>query len=91
MSTKLSLIAVGQATSVLLATTFVLCVGFDLMVPDMAMYASWQRLLPGFEWISWSDFFLGFIEAYGYGWYIALIWVPVYNVVQHRQQLKKSS
>jgi len=36
-------------------------------------------LLPGFEWISWKSFLLGAVESYGYGWYIALIWVPLYN------------
>ena len=45
------------------------------------MYGAWQKLLPGFEWLSWKSFFLGFVEAYGYGWFFALIWVPIYNVV----------
>jgi hypothetical protein len=44
------------------------------------MYQSWQALLPGFTWISWRSFFLGLVESYGYGWYLALIWVPLYNV-----------
>jgi hypothetical protein len=77
---RLSLAAVGHATSLFLVTTFVLCVGFDFMFPAHAMYQAWQRLLPGFVWISWKSFFLGVVESYGYGWYVALIWVPVYNV-----------
>ncbi len=77
----LSLLGVGHATSLTLAVTFVLCVVFDLLLPDHAMYGTWQTLLPGFEWISWKSFFLGMIEAYGYGWYFALIWVPIYNFV----------
>jgi hypothetical protein len=44
------------------------------------MYHAWQHLLPGFEWISWKSFFLGLVESYGYGWYAALIWLPLYNV-----------
>ena len=67
-----------------LAITFVLCVGFDLVFPQMAMYRSWQALLPGFTWISWSSFLLGLVESYGYGWYVALIWVPLYNVLSAR-------
>jgi len=47
--------------------------------PQMAMYESWRRLLPGFEWISWQSYFLGLAESYGYGWYFALIWAPLYN------------
>ena len=80
MKRGLSLAAVGHATSIFLATTFVLCVGFDWLFPAHAMYQTWQHLLPGFEWISWKSFVLGLVESYGYGWYAALIWVPLYNV-----------
>jgi hypothetical protein len=75
----MSLIAVGHATSLLLMISFILCVGFDFLFPEYAMYQSWQNLLPGFEWLSWKSFILGMVEAYGYGWYIALVWVPLYN------------
>jgi hypothetical protein len=80
MNQKISLLAVGHATSLLLAITFSICVAFDLVFPQMAMYEVWIKLLPGFEWISWKSFILGLIESYGYGWYFALIWVPLYNV-----------
>lgn len=81
----ISLIAVGHASSLLLAITFILCVTFDLVFPEMAMYQVWLKLLPGFEWLSWPSFLLGLAESYGYGWYIALIWVPIYNFVASRQ------
>lgn len=84
MKSGLSLSGVGHATSLFLAITFVLCVGFDLAFPEMAMYRSWQALLPGFTWLSGSSFLLGLIECYGYGWYLALIWVPLYNVFNAR-------
>ena len=80
MKPFISLKAVGHATSLFLAITFVLCVGFDLLSPAHAMFQSWQNLLPGFQWISWKSFFLGLIESYAYGWYATLIWVPIYNV-----------
>jgi hypothetical protein len=80
MRQGISLTAVGHATSLFLAITFVLCVAFDLAFPSHAMYEAWRNLLPGFEWISWSSFGLGLVESYGYGWYFALIWVPLYNV-----------
>ncbi len=75
----LPLLAVGHATSLTLAISFSLCVAFDLLLPEHAMYSAWQQLLPGFEWLSWKSFFLGLLEAYGYGWFFALIWVPIYN------------
>jgi hypothetical protein len=88
MTRGLSLVAVGHATSLFLAITFTLCVTFDLLFPTRAMYQSWQNLLPGFTWITWSTFFLGLIESYGYGWYLALIWVPLYNVFAARANSK---
>ena len=88
MTRGISLVAVGHATSLFLVITFTLCVAFDLLFPGRAMYRAWQSLLPGFAWISWSSFFLGFIESYGYGWYLALIWVPLYNVFAARTALK---
>ncbi len=89
MKTGLSLVAVGQATSLLLAISFTLCVAFDLAFPSHAMYGTWQKLLPGFEWLSWKSFFLGLLESYGYGWYFALIWVPIYNVFATRSHNKE--
>jgi hypothetical protein len=74
MSTGISLKAAGFATSLFLAIVFSLCVAFDLLFP------AWIKLLPGFEWLSWTSFCLGLAESYGYGWFIALIWVPLYNV-----------
>lgn len=84
MKQTLSLKAFGHATSLLLLITFVLCVLFDLAFPSHAMYSVWYKLLPGFEWISWKSFFIGAVEAYAYGWYFTLIWVPLYNVFAAR-------
>lgn len=86
MRQGLSFSAVGHATSLLLAVSFVLCVAFDLLFPSQAMFRAWRDLLPGFEWISWGSFLLGLIESYAYGWYLALIWVPLYNVFSARQK-----
>ena len=89
MKQTISLTAVGHASSLFLAMTYILCIIFDLLFPDAAMYRSWQALLPGFKWLSWGSFFLGLIESYGYGWYFALIWVPIYNLSVHFQEKQK--
>ncbi|GMQ90630.1 MAG: hypothetical protein BMS9Abin10_1030 [Gammaproteobacteria bacterium] len=89
MKQGLSVVAVGHATSLLLAITFILCVAFDLLFPDYAMFESWRELLPGFEWLSWKSFLLGLVEIYGYGWYATLIWVPIYNAVARRSTRAK--
>ena len=86
MKSGISLFAVGHATSFLLAISFILCVVFDLLFPDYAMYQSWQALVPGFVWLSWKSFIIGLIQAWAYGWYFALIWVPIYNFVALKGQ-----
>lgn len=84
MKHSISFSGFGHATSLFLAITFAVCVGFDLLFPGHAMYQAWQKLLPGFEWISWKNFLLGLVESYGYGWYATLISVPLYNVFAGR-------
>ncbi|MAD77075.1 hypothetical protein I6E78_11680 [Pseudoalteromonas sp. NZS127] len=79
MNHKISLMAFGHASSLFISISFTLCVVFDLLFPQHAMYEVWLKLLPGFEWISWQSFFLGLVESYMYGWFITLIWVPLYN------------
>ena len=86
MNHKLSVKNIGNATSLFLVITFVLCVGFDLIFPEYAMYRVWMDLLPGFEWISWRSFITGMVETYVYGWYFALVWVSLYNFFVARQE-----
>jgi len=76
---RVHVIALGMSLGLFLAFTFTICVAFDLLFPGQAMYQTWLRLLPGFTWISWPSFFLGLIESYAYGWYIALVFGPLYN------------
>jgi len=86
MDRSVSLPAVGHATSLFLAISFSLCIVFDLIFPQHQMYPVWQKLLPGFQWLSFSSFVLGLIESYAYGWYFTLIWVPLYNVIAGRSK-----
>ena len=76
---RIPVIALGMSLGLFLAVTFVLCVGFDLLFPGQAMYESWLRLLPGFTWLSWPSFLLGLAESFAYGWYVALVFGPLYN------------
>ncbi len=71
---------VGNSVSLLLLISYLLCVGFGLLAPgQMRMYEAWAPLLPGFEWLTWSGFLIGMVEAYLYGWYIAIVFVPLYR------------
>ncbi|HLK80753.1 MAG TPA: hypothetical protein VKT99_04555 [Xanthobacteraceae bacterium] len=86
MRSGLSLAATGFAASGLLGISFVLCTVFDLILPGYQMHSVWEKLLPGFVWISFGSFVVGFFESIAYGWYFALIWVPIYNVVLFRRE-----
>ena len=81
---RLSIYAVGMSAGIFLAITFVLCIGFGLFFPSMTMYQAWQPLLPGFEWISLQSFVIGLVETFAYGWFIAVLFVPLFNFFSER-------
>jgi hypothetical protein len=72
--------ALGQALSLFLAISYVLCILGYLIWPGLPInHAVLALVLPGFSLLSWSTFFIGLIETYAYGWYVALIFGPLYN------------
>lgn len=81
---RLSIYAVGMSVGLFLAISFILCVGFGLIFPTMTMYQAWLPLLPGFAWISMSSFVIGLVEAFAYGWFIAVLFVPLFNYFSER-------
>ena len=76
---RIPVLASGMSLGVFLVVTYVLCVLFDLWFPTQAMHPVWAPLLPGFTWLTWPSFFLGLVEAFAYGWWVALVFGPVYN------------
>lgn len=81
---QLPIVALGMSLGLFLAVTFVSCVLFDLWFPGAAMYETWLKLLPGFTWLTWPSFFLGLAESFAYGWYVALIFGPLFNYFASR-------
>ena len=80
------LIPTGHARAIFLALTFTICIAWGLTAPaDRHMHGAWEQLLPGFKFISVSSFFLGLVEAYLYGWYIALVFVPLYRLFNRQR------
>jgi len=76
----MKIITVGNTLSLFLAVTFTICVLWGLVAPEnLHMHAAWQALLPGFEWISFPSFLIGLAGAYLYGWYGAIVFVPLYR------------
>jgi len=79
----LKISTVGWSIGGLLAISYVLCVVWDAIFPDWAMYTTWENLLPGFSW-STAGLTIGFIEALAYGFYVAIIFVPLFNYLHRR-------
>lgn len=73
-----SIILWGWTLSLFLLISYLFCVAFGLLAPaTMHMHEAWAPLLPGFEWLTPTGFFAGSIGSFAYGWYIAIIIVPL--------------
>jgi hypothetical protein len=86
MKRGIQLLALGNTASLFLAATFTVCALFDLAFPGVAMFGFWRMLLPGVASLTWKAFFVGLAESYLYGWYFALLWVPLYNFFVARER-----
>jgi len=84
---KIQIKVLGNSLGLFIAITFVLCVIFDLVFPEYAMNRVWSPLFPGFVWLSWSSFLIGLVESFAYGWYISILFVPIYNYFQARSNM----
>ena len=76
---RLSVMATGMSVGLFLLISFILCILLGFIVPDSGLHKPWLQFLPGFSWLTWSSFFLGLCESFAYGWYVALIFVPLQN------------
>jgi len=76
---RIPVVALGMGLGSFFGLTFILCVLFDLWFPELAMNLVWAPLLPGFTWLTWPSFGLGLVESIAYGWYIAVVFGPIYN------------
>lgn len=83
-SARIPIAALGWSLGIFLAISFTLCVAFGLIFPGATMYRAWLPLLPLVEWISGPDFLLGLIESFAYGWFVALVFGPIFNAFAAR-------
>ncbi len=86
MNRRISLLAIGNTASLFLVATFSVGALFDLAPPQYAVFEFWRKLLPGFDSVSWSSFLVGAAASYLYGWYFALLWVPLYDFFVARER-----
>ena len=79
------IVPVGHALSLFLAITFTICIAWGLVTPpSMHMHEAWEMVMPGFHWISFPAFLIGLVWAYAFGWYTALLFVPLFNFFNKR-------
>jgi len=75
----------GWTLSIFLLVTFLVCIGFGLLAPgQFHMHEAWTPLLPGFEWLTLTGFVAGAVGSFLYGWYIAVLAVPLYRFFSRR-------
>ncbi|MFQ5846916.1 MAG: DUF5676 family membrane protein [Candidatus Methylomirabilales bacterium] len=79
---RLRVMTVGFSVGIFLGVSFLLDVGLWLLWPSLGTQRIWEVLLPGFRWIDPAQFVLGLAESFVMGFYVALIFVPVYNRVR---------
>jgi hypothetical protein len=72
--------ALGMSLSLFFVISYVICIIGYLIFPSLPInHAALAIFLPGFELLSWQTILLGLVESFFYGWYIALIFGPLYN------------
>ena len=74
------IVALGLSLSVFFVISYAICIAGYLLMPGFPVqHAALAIFLPGFELLSWQSYFLGLIESFIWGWYIALVFGPLYN------------
>jgi uncharacterized protein DUF5676 len=79
------LVTFGLALSAFFAVSYVICILGYLLLPGLPVqHEALAIFLPGFTLLSWRSFFLGLIESFLWGWYIALLFGWLYNFFLRR-------
>jgi hypothetical protein len=67
------------------AASFVLCVAWGALVPPSVHGSRFLELtLPGFRWLTFGSFVLGFVETLLIGAYVGLLFTAIHNAVARR-------
>ena len=78
-SPRLSIVPVGLSLSTFFVITYLLCILLGLLFSGHGIQQLYPMLLPGFTWLTWPSFLLGLVWVFAYGWYIAIVFAPIYN------------
>lgn len=73
-------LAFGMSLSLFLVISYVLCIVGYLVWPSLPInHAAFVLFGPDFQQLNATLFCLGLVESFAFGWYIALIFAPLYN------------
>lgn len=82
---QIPVVPLGLSLSGFFAVSYALCIFFGLLIPDGTLHHELFEMLPGFTWLDWSSFFVGLFWSITAGWYVALIFAPLFNYCVARQ------
>jgi hypothetical protein len=78
-------VTLGLSLSLFFVISYVICIAGYLLLPGFPVqHAALSIFLPGFELLTWQSYFLGLIESFIWGWYIALVFGALYNFIGRR-------
>ena len=79
-------VALGLNQIQFMAIYYTICIARYVFLPALPQrHYALAAFFPGFGLLSWQAFFLGLVESLGWGWYIALIFGPLYNLFVSRR------
>jgi hypothetical protein len=84
-ASALGVVTLGLSLSAFFAVSYAICIAGYLLFPGFPVqHGALSIFLPGFELLSWRSFFLGLAESVLWGWYIAVVFAPLYNFFSRR-------
>jgi hypothetical protein len=91
-TSRIAITSLGASLSAFFVVTYVLCIVYGLAFADQGFHRTLMpMLLPGFTWLTWPAFFIGLAWAFAFGWYVALIFAPLYNFFAARSDAQRST
>jgi hypothetical protein len=85
-TSRIAIVPLGLTLGFFLVITYVLCVIYGLLGFQQGMHQLLFQIIPGFTWITWPSFFIGLFWTFVWGWYIALVFAPLFNFFSARTQ-----
>ena len=82
---SIPIVTLGLSLSLFFVISYLICVAGYLLAPGLPVqHAALSIFLPGFELLTWKSYFLGLVESFIWGWYIALVFGALYNFFSRR-------